>query len=177
MWGCFVLYACSFCSYLYLSIHLNTKPAPEKKFLLFSIINLFGYHLYLVFAHIHSMKAMHALALLGHILLCKALYSSPRQPAYEPITYSSTIDNIVPVNNATVYKLSSNGSSPAIIVLDYGQDVEGYATFEVVGQSGNTSVFEMTYGETRAVLDLYMVGSRTTSTGVLGCNTEWNMLI
>ncbi|KAF4240524.1 hypothetical protein CNMCM6457_007102 [Aspergillus fumigatiaffinis] len=52
--------------------------------------------------------------------------------------------------------LAAYGTASAIIVLDYGRDVEGYGTFQVTRRSGNTSVFEMSYSETRALLDTYM---------------------
>ncbi|KAH9895388.1 Six-hairpin glycosidase-like protein [Xylariomycetidae sp. FL2044] len=52
--------------------------------------------------------------------------------------------------------LEMNGSEPAVVVLDYGQNVEGIPTFEIISQEGDTSKFEITYSETKAGLDLYM---------------------
>ncbi|RHZ43147.1 putative alpha-L-rhamnosidase C [Aspergillus thermomutatus] len=76
-------------------------------------------------------------------------------PLYVPLTYSDHGASQA-VCNGTTFTLSSNGTTPAIIVLDYGRDVEGYGTFQVARRSGNTSVFEMSYSETRALLDTYM---------------------
>lgn len=63
----------------------------------------------------------------------------------------------IPVHEETTFKLCSNGSTPSIVVLDYGRNVEGLASFEVIRRAGDTSVFEMSYSETRALLDSYMV--------------------
>ncbi|GES62179.1 alpha-L-rhamnosidase C [Aspergillus terreus] len=60
------------------------------------------------------------------------------------------------VHNGTTYTLSSNGTTPSVLILDYGRDVEGYGTFHVSRRSGDTSVFEMSYSETEALLDTYM---------------------
>lgn len=100
------------------------------------------------------MKAWRVFALLGHFVAGELLQS---HPTYQPRNYMDTAGMPVSVDHATVYRLSSNGSSPAVVILDYGENVEGYATFEVTWQSGNTSVFEISYGETRGALDLYMV--------------------
>jgi hypothetical protein len=55
--------------------------------------------------------------------------------------------------------LSSTTIGGGILVLDYGAEVEGIPAFEVVSATGDTSVFEMTYSETKAALSLYMVRS------------------
>ncbi|PYH91884.1 putative alpha-L-rhamnosidase C [Aspergillus ellipticus CBS 707.79] len=54
--------------------------------------------------------------------------------------------------NGTVLKLSCDGITPSIVVLDYERDVEGYPTFQVTQRSGDTSALEVTYSETRALL-------------------------
>ena len=53
--------------------------------------------------------------------------------------------------------ISVKGSAitPGIVILDYGGDVEGYPTFEVVSAAGDTSSLEITYSESKAVLDGY----------------------
>lgn len=63
--------------------------------------------------------------------------------------------SIILGSNGTV-NLDGSASSPAIVILDYGQDVEGFPTFEVVSASGDTSRLEITYSETRIILDSYM---------------------
>ncbi|AEO55772.1 glycoside hydrolase family 78 protein [Thermothelomyces thermophilus ATCC 42464] len=52
--------------------------------------------------------------------------------------------------------LSSTTTESATLVLDYGANVEGIPSFEVVGATGDTTVFEITYSESKAGLDLYM---------------------
>ena len=59
-------------------------------------------------------------------------------------------------SNETI-TLTSTAGSPAIVTLDYGHSVEGIPSFEVVSADGEASVLEITYGESRAVLDRYMV--------------------
>lgn len=56
--------------------------------------------------------------------------------------------------------LSAIKDAPGILVLDYGVETEGIPEFEVVSASGDTSVFEITYSETKAALDRYMVRLR-----------------
>ena len=56
-----------------------------------------------------------------------------------------------------VVRLESTSGSPAIVILDYNHSVEGIPTFEVLTAEGDTSVFEITYGESRGALSYYMV--------------------
>lgn len=49
--------------------------------------------------------------------------------------------------------LQGNSSSHSSIVLDYGANVEGFPTFEVVSVSGDVSGFQIRYSETKAILD------------------------
>ncbi|KAH8747735.1 glycoside hydrolase family 78 protein [Diaporthe sp. PMI_573] len=51
--------------------------------------------------------------------------------------------------------LSSTGAEPGILVLDHGVETEGIPAFEVLSTTGDTSVFEVTYSETKAALSLY----------------------
>ncbi|KAE8327876.1 Six-hairpin glycosidase-like protein [Aspergillus sergii] len=73
--------------------------------------------------------------------------------AYTAKTYTSSEGTPIVFDEGTLIKLSSDGISPSVVVLDYGRNVEGYATFHVSKRSGDTSAFEMTYSETRALLD------------------------
>ncbi|KAG4255584.1 hypothetical protein BFJ72_g15091 [Fusarium proliferatum] len=63
--------------------------------------------------------------------------------------------------NAVVYgskgtvSLSSDGKKPDIVILDYGENVEGHPTFEVVSASGDTSAFELTYAESKFAFSSY----------------------
>lgn len=53
--------------------------------------------------------------------------------------------------------LSSSATEDGIRVLDYGANVEGIPSFEVVSATGEAPVLEITYSESKAGLDLYMV--------------------
>ncbi|KAH6855350.1 Six-hairpin glycosidase-like protein [Chaetomium sp. MPI-CAGE-AT-0009] len=52
--------------------------------------------------------------------------------------------------------LSSSTKEGAIRVLDYGANVEGIPSFEVVSATGEAPVLEITYSESKAGLDSYM---------------------
>lgn len=58
--------------------------------------------------------------------------------------------------------LSSDGVKADVVVLDYGQNYEGHPTFEVFSSSGDTSGFELTFAESKAALDDYMVRTEET---------------
>ncbi|KEY69379.1 hypothetical protein S7711_08134 [Stachybotrys chartarum IBT 7711] len=51
--------------------------------------------------------------------------------------------------------LVSDGVTPAISILDFGQNFEGHPVFEVVALSGDTSRFEVTFAESAASLGQY----------------------
>lgn len=73
---------------------------------------------------------------------------SARDDASELITSTSEITT-----------LDATNGSPAVIILDYDWNVEGVPAFEVVSQEGDTSTFEITYAESSAALNTYMVSS------------------
>ncbi|KAF7534549.1 hypothetical protein G7054_g6117 [Neopestalotiopsis clavispora] len=52
--------------------------------------------------------------------------------------------------------IDATGGSPAVVILDYGRSVEGIPAFEVLSKEGDTSTFEITYGESSAALSSYM---------------------
>jgi hypothetical protein len=69
-------------------------------------------------------------------------------------------------NNSLTPIFGSNGTvtikgtttTPGIVVLDYGTNVEGHPTFEILSATGDTSRLEITYSESKRVLDsFYMV--------------------
>lgn len=93
----------------------------------------------------------------GILALLGLLVAPVKCSIYQPTTYITGSQNQTPYRNGTLLKLSSDGVTPAIVVLDYGWNVEGYATFQVSQHSGDTSSFEMTYSESRALLESEMV--------------------
>lgn len=94
---------------------------------------------------------------IGLVGIGPAFVQSTFAPYQPPTASFDSSSNLVAINKNTVFKLRSDGKVPDTIILDYGRDVEGYATFNVTNVSGNTSVFEMSYAESRALLDNYMV--------------------
>ncbi|SPJ82353.1 related to alpha-L-rhamnosidase C [Fusarium torulosum] len=52
--------------------------------------------------------------------------------------------------------LSSDGVKADVVVLDYGQNYEGHPTFEVLSTSGDTSMFELSFAESKSALENYM---------------------
>ena len=55
-------------------------------------------------------------------------------------------------SNGTI-TLSANSTAPGLILLDYGANVEGFPTFEVVSTTGDVSGFKIRYSETKSVLE------------------------
>jgi hypothetical protein len=53
--------------------------------------------------------------------------------------------------------LVATATEPGIIVLDFGVETEGIPSFDVVEMTGHEAVLEVTYSETSAALNLYMV--------------------
>lgn len=83
--------------------------------------------------------------------------SSSRTPRPLIKSHRASASVIYATNGTTT--ITSNGTAPAVVFLDYGRNVEGIPTFEVISASGDTSVFEVSYGESRPALDKYMVSN------------------
>lgn len=67
------------------------------------------------------------------------------------------------VGSSGIEKLTSNGTS-SIVILDYDHEVEGIPSFEVLSKAGDTSLFEITYAESLAAFDTYMVSRYSINT-------------
>lgn len=72
-------------------------------------------------------------------------------------------DKSLVTSSDDVHILNSNGTG-AIIILDYGHSVEGIPSFEVLSSDGDTGVFEISYAESKAAFDEYMVNPLITIT-------------
>lgn len=55
-------------------------------------------------------------------------------------------------SNGTI-TLKGNTTTPVVVLLDYGHNVEGFPTFEVLSASGDVEGLKIRYSETKAVLD------------------------
>lgn len=54
-------------------------------------------------------------------------------------------------SNGTI-TLTGNSTDSGLVLLDYGANVEGFPTFEVVSITGDVSGFKIRYSETKSVL-------------------------
>jgi hypothetical protein len=66
--------------------------------------------------------------------------------SYHDWSYNRTA-SIIYGSNYTI-TLNGNSSPSSVTILDYGGNVEGFPTFEVLSASGDTSGLEITYNET-----------------------------
>lgn len=73
------------------------------------------------------------------------------------------------IGSPNVQVLTSNGSSSTII-LDYDHEVEGIPSFEILSNTGDTSLFEISYAESLAAFDTYMVSRHALSRLVMVIN-------
>ncbi|KAH8894275.1 Six-hairpin glycosidase [Thozetella sp. PMI_491] len=84
---------------------------------------------------------------------------------YRAATYDDVSPEFISASD-DVIALDSTSGSPAIQIFDYSHSVEGIPAFEVISADGDTSTFEITYGESSAALGVYMK-LNLSSTGVL----------
>jgi hypothetical protein len=79
-------------------------------------------------------------------------------PFYQPLKYTAeNKSDLIPAGKNFSLTLTSDGSTAAVVILDYGKDIEGYATFTVTSRQGDTSGLELSYSETQGLLDSFMV--------------------
>lgn len=99
------------------------------------------------------------------LLACVAGAEAALEPTLQsqqfvrPSTLPCPTNSVVPIyaTNGTIM-IKGSESTPGVIVLDYGANVEGFPTFQVLSATGDTSGLEITYSESREVLDsFYMV--------------------
>ncbi|KXH25635.1 alpha-L-rhamnosidase [Colletotrichum salicis] len=94
------------------------------------------------------------------ILFCLASSVSCRHGSrshlIQKLTSSSSNDDTIIFGSNGTTPLTSDGTIASIVVLDYGDNVEGFPTFEVISASGDSSNFEVSYAESKAALDLHM---------------------
>ena len=108
------------------------------------------------------------LALLACLTVAEAA-TTPRSQSLHPVQRANdSLPAIFGSNDTTT--LRGTTTAPGVVVLDYGANVEGHPTFEVLSATGDTSGLEITYSETRAVLDSFYTVSLTTQ--VLETHTD-----
>jgi hypothetical protein len=64
-----------------------------------------------------------------------------------------------------VETLNANATS-SVMILDYGHEVEGIPSFEVLSHQGDTSLFEISYAESLASFSQHMVCLTARSDGI-----------
>lgn len=100
--------------------------------------------------HINLYSILRKLAIFSSLARCVALT--------QPVAYSSDGNHFTAIGSDD-FTLSSDGKTPGVVILDYGRNVEGLPTFEVVSRTGDASGFEMSYAECQLALDSYIVRS------------------
>lgn len=103
-------------------------------------------------------------ARIASILFCllsavNGRHGSQRPHRAQKSTAGSSTDGTIILSSNETTTLTSDGTTASIVVLDYDQSVEGFPTFEVISASGDTSSFEISFAESKAALDSYMVKS------------------
>lgn len=86
-------------------------------------------------------------------------HGSQRHNLAQKSTSSSSTDETIIFGSNETTAFTSDGTTASIVVLDYGHNVEGFPTFEVISTSGDTSSFEISFAESKSALDSYMVNS------------------
>jgi len=99
------------------------------------------------------------LVLLACLTVAEAV-TRPGSRSVHPVRQAN--DSLLAIfgSNGT-FSLNGTTTAPGVIVLDYGANVEGHPTFEVLSAAGDTSRLEITYSETKAVLDSFYMVSYT----------------
>lgn len=112
------------------------------------------------------------LALLAYVAGASVPISQPRQLVQHSSLPCPANDSMVPIygSNGTV-TIKGTNSTPHVIILDYGANVEGIPTFQVISATGDTSCLEITYSESREVLDSYYMVC--TSLKLLSASTDF----
>jgi hypothetical protein len=97
------------------------------------------------------------------LLACLAAVEASTRPCSRSLHLArKATDSLLAIfgsNDTTTLKGTT--TVPGVVVLDYGANVEGHPTFEVISATGDTSGLEITYSETRAVLDSFYMASLT----------------
>lgn len=131
---------------------------------LVALVYLFFIHFFTTFVQSlsrtpHHIMGFSQLALLACLTVAEAA-TTPRFHSLQPVRRADdSLPAIFGSNGTTTLKGTT--SSPDVVILDYGANVEGHPTFEVLSATGDTSGLEITYSETRAVLDAFYTVSLT----------------
>jgi hypothetical protein len=87
------------------------------------------------------------------LLGCSLVLGSASGLAYRDIS------NAIPPLSGSSMTLAATPAD-SVVVLDYGADIEGFSTFEVLDAGARGSTLEITYSETAADLETYYMVSK-----------------
>lgn len=90
------------------------------------------------------MHLIHAFTLVSNALVCLGGH-----------IHGATSDDVNKTIFGTNGTITLLGTSPTsgTLVLDYGSNVEGFPTFDVISANGDTSALEITYSESLSILN------------------------
>lgn len=97
--------------------------------------------------------------MLGHLASLALVHFAVVTASYNA---SDKLNHNFITGSTDVQVLTSNGTG-SIIILDYDHEVEGIPSFEVLSNTGDTSLFEISYAESLAAFDTYMVSRHVLS--------------
>ena len=83
---------------------------------------------------------------------------------------TSDAQNAKFVSAATGVQTLTANTTDSVIIIDYGHEVEGLPSFEVLSLEGDTSHFEISYAESLAAFDTYMVRYSPSPTQIIPCH-------
>lgn len=63
------------------------------------------------------------------------------------------------ISGSSGVQILNASAAESVVILDYGHEVEGIPSFEVLDHQGDTSLFEISYAESLASFSQYMVCS------------------
>jgi hypothetical protein len=128
----------------------------------YSCISLPSLHLFphsILIEDFHHIMGLSQLALLACLTVAEAATVSSSQSLHPVRRVNDSLPPIFGSTNITTLK--GNTTAPGVVIFDYGANVEGHPTFEVLSAAGDTSGLEITYSETKAVLDSFYTVSLT----------------
>jgi hypothetical protein len=97
-------------------------------------------------------------ALLACLTVAETAASQTFQSQQHDLPYPANDSLATIFGSNDIITIKGGTTSPGVVVLDYGANVEGHPTFQVISAIGDTSGLEITYSESKSVLEnFYMV--------------------
>ena len=61
------------------------------------------------------------------------------------------------ISGSAGLQILTGNTTRSVVIIDHSHEVEGIPSFEIVSHEGDTSLFEISYAESLASFDQYMV--------------------